>query len=368
MAFTPGSFDIIAQIETAALDVVIDVILAQLKNDNKTTFTQQVGGSGTAVQGTIDVEITDLSIPRIRSANLGQRFKEGNTLASFQVDAELQVTLNVFGLSGTLTETFFVRINDLALSLPVSPGGLPLGISLGFANFDIDAGGLTTLRGLNPALNLLADFIGLGIRTALTPLKLIPIPILQFADAFAKFSLLFDKDSPYLGTNESGDGLYLATDFAAANQSPSDIAIVRDVIPPGSPFNIAVVMSNRPINQLIPQLLAQNHIRSLIPTASLKAFTHFCGCACGCTHQGEKGRLFRLAVRQEEKSYDPCICQSGSGCRCGKGSGDQCSARGLRVSCDPAGECQHHQCAGGGSNGRITAVCFYIPAGIESAA
>lgn len=267
MAFTPGSFDIIAQIETAALDVVIDVILAQLKKDNKTTFTQQVGGSGTAVQGTIDVEITDLSIPRIRSANLAQRFKEGNTLASFQVDATLQVTLNVFGLSGTLTETFFVRINDLALSLPVSPGGLPLGISLGFANFDIDAGGLTTLRGLNPALNLLADFIGLGIRIALTPLKLIPIPILQFADAFAKFSLLFDKDSPYLGTNEAGNGLYLATDFAAANQSPSDIATVRDVIPPGSRFNIALVMSNRPINQLIPQLLAQNHLRSLIPTA-----------------------------------------------------------------------------------------------------
>ena len=267
MAFSPGAFDFFAQIETAALDVIVDVILAQLKKDNKNKFSQRVGGSGTAVQGTVDVEITDLSIPRVRSANLSQRFKAGNTLASFQVDAELQVALTVFGLSGTLRETFFVRINDLALSLPVSPGGLPLGISLGFANFDIDAGGLTTLRALNPALNLLADFIGLGIRTALTPLKLIPIPILQFADAFAKFSLLFDKDSPNLGTNEAGDGLYLAADFAAANQSPSDIATVRDLIPQGSPFNIAVVVSNRPLNQLIPLLLAQNHLRNSIPTA-----------------------------------------------------------------------------------------------------
>jgi hypothetical protein len=268
MAFTPGSFDIIAQIETAALDVIIDVILAQLKKDNKTTFTQQIGGSGTAVQGMIDVEITDLSIPRIRSANLAQRFKEGNTLASFQVDAELQVDVTLLTLpTFQLTETFFVRINDLALSLPVSPGGLPLGISLGFANFDLDAGGLTTLRAINPLLDLLADFISLGIRTVLTPLKLIPIPILQFADAFAKFSLFFDKDSPYLGTNETDDGLYLASDFAAANQSPSDITTVRDIIPQTSPFNVAVVLSNRPINQLIPLLLAQNHLRNAIPTA-----------------------------------------------------------------------------------------------------
>jgi len=268
MAFSPGSFDIIAQIETAALDVIVDVILAQLKKDNKNKFSQLIGGTGTAVRGRIDVEITDLGIPRIRSANLAERFKEGNTLASFQVDAELQVDVTLLTLPPfTITETFFVRINDLALSLPVSPGGLPLGVSLGFANFDIDAGGLTTLRALNPFLDLLADFIALGIRTALTPLKMIPIPILQFADAFAKFSLLFDKDSPYLGTNEAGAGLFLATDFAAANQSPSDIATVRDVIPPGSPFNIAVVMNNRPINQLLPQLLSQNHLRSLIPTA-----------------------------------------------------------------------------------------------------
>lgn len=265
MAFTPGAFDIIAQIETAALDVIVDVILAQLKKDNKTTFTQTIGGSGTAVQGSVDVEITDLSIPRIRSANLAQRFKEGNTLASFQVDAELQIDVTLLTLpTFQFTETFFVRINDLAISLPVSPGGLPLGISLGFANFDLDAGGLTTLRALNPVFDLLADFISLGIRTVLTPLKMIPIPILQFADAFAKFALLFDKGSPYLGTNEAGDGLYLAADFAAANQSPSDIATVRDIIPSASPFNVAVVLSNRPLNQLIPLLLAQSQIRNTI--------------------------------------------------------------------------------------------------------
>ena len=268
MAFSPGSFDITAQIGTAALDVIVDVILAQLKKDNKTKFTQQIGGSGTAVQGAIDVEITDLGIPRIRSANLAQRFKAGNTLASFQVDAELQVDVTLLTLPPfRLTETFFVRINDLALSLPVSPGGLPLGISLGFANFDLDAGGLTTLRAFNPVLDLLADFISLGVRTVLTPLKLIPIPILQFADVFAKFALLFDKDSPYLGTSEAGDGLYLAADFAAANQTPSAVTSVRDIIPQTSQFNIAVVLSNRPINQLIPMLLAQNHLRSAIPTA-----------------------------------------------------------------------------------------------------
>ena len=266
MAFTPGSFDVIAQVETAALDVIVDVILAQLKIDNKTKFSQRIGGSGTVVGGTVDVEITDLSIPRIRSAKLSERFKEGNTLASFQVDAELKVDVTVFGVSFTQTETFFVRINDLALSLPVSPGGLPLGISLGFENFDLDAGGLTTLRALNPVLDLLADFISLGIRTALTPLKLIPIPILQFADAFARFALLFDQDSPYLGTNEAGDGLYLAADFAAANQTPSDIAAVRDIIPQSSPFNVAMVLSNRPINQLLPLLLSKKQIVNSIAT------------------------------------------------------------------------------------------------------
>ena len=270
MAFTPGAFDIIAQIETAALDVIVDVILEQLKKDNKTKFTHQIGGGGSSTAGAnVAVEIIDLSIPQIRSADINQRFKEGNTLASFQVDAKLEVNVSLMGLPpGTtlLTETFFVRINDLAISLPVSPGGLPLGISLGFANFDLDAGGLNTIRGLNPVLNLVADFIGIGVRTVLTPLKLIPIPILQFADAFAKFALLFDTDSPYLGTNETGDGLYLAADFAAANQSPCDIAAVRDIIPAASPFNVAVVLSNRPLNQLIPLLLAQNHIRNTIPT------------------------------------------------------------------------------------------------------
>ncbi len=274
MAFTPGAFDIIAQIETAALDVIVDVILEQLRKDNKTKFTHQIGGggsgSGSSSTGVnIEVEITDLSIPEISSADINQRFKEGNTLASFRVDAELEVNVSLMGLPpGTtlLRETFFVSINDLAISLPVSPGGLPLGVSLGFANFDLDAGGLNTLRGLNPVLNLVADFIGLGVRTVLTPLKLIPIPILQFADAFAKFALLFDTDSPYLGTNEAGDGLYLAADFAAANQSPSDIATVLDIIPSSSPFNVAVVLSNRPLNQLIPLLLAQNQIRNTIPT------------------------------------------------------------------------------------------------------
>ncbi len=144
MAFTPGAFDIIAQIETAALDVIVDVILEQLRKDNKTKFTHQIGGGSSSAGANIEVEITDLSIPQIRSANINQRFKEGNTLASFQVDAKLEINVSLMGLppgATLLTETFFVRINDLAISLPVSPGGLPLGVSLGFANFDLDAGG-----------------------------------------------------------------------------------------------------------------------------------------------------------------------------------------------------------------------------------
>jgi hypothetical protein len=267
MAFSPGKFDIVAQIETSALDVIVDVILAKLKTGNKHIFTQQVGSSGTSISGTIDVVITDLGIPEVRSVNLAERFKEGNTLTSFQVDAEVTVSLTILGLTGPFTETFFVRITGLALSLPVTPGGLPLGISLGFEHFDIDAGGLSVLRILNPALDVLADFIALGVRTALMPLKMVPIPILQFADAFAKFSLFFDSHSPYLGTNERGDGLFVAADFAAANQSPSSISGVRDLIPLSSPFNIAGTISNRPINQLLPQLLAQNQLKRSIPTA-----------------------------------------------------------------------------------------------------
>ncbi len=264
MSFTDGRFDFVAQIERGALDVITDVIIKTLEQQGKTRFSHNVGGGSS--QGTIDVELTDVSVPRIRSLNINERFKRGNTLATFRADAELTFTLTLFGLSGQITENLFVEIKDLAIAFETTPGGLPIGVALGFADFDIDVGGLTSIRAINQLLNVAVDFIALGIRIALTPLQLVPIPILQFADAFAQFGLLFDSPSPLFGTNQRGDGLFLAGDFEAPNNN-SDQAVLRDIIDQNSQLNIAAVVSNRPINQLLPQLLSSNQLTQAIPTA-----------------------------------------------------------------------------------------------------
>lgn len=265
MSFTPGTFDLVAQIETSALDVVVDVLLEELRLAGKTRFTQTIGGSGTAIGGQIDVEIVDLSVPQIRNLDLTDRFKPGNTLASFRVDATLQVAVTVFGLTGNLTETLFIALKDLQFGVFTTPGGLPVGVALGFQQIDLDAGGLSTLRALNPALNVLADFIALGVRTALSPLGLVPIPIFQFADAFVRLGLSFTQDNPHLGTDQAGDALFVAADFQAANNG-SDIAPVVDIIAPGSPHNVAAVVADRPINQLLAGMLASNQLTRSIPT------------------------------------------------------------------------------------------------------
>lgn len=266
MAFTAGTFDILAEVHPSAIDVVIDVILEQLRAQGKTTFTQQIGSGAGAVRGSVDVELTDLSVPGVRSLDLADRFRPGNTLASFRVDAELKVVVTVFGLTNTLTETFFITLVDLQFGIFTTPGGLPVGVSLGFQQIDIDAGGLQTLRVLNPALDVLADFIALGVRTLLSPLGLVPIPVLQFADAFVQLGLSFEPPSPHLGTNQGGDALAIAADFKAAGNS-SDIAVVTDIIPANSPFNVATVLADRPINQLLPFLLTSNQLPRSIPTA-----------------------------------------------------------------------------------------------------
>lgn len=263
MSFTDGRFDFIAQIERGALDVIVDVILKTLEAQGKTTFTQNIGGGSS--QGRIDVKLTDVSVPSIRSLNIADRFRPGNTLASFRADADLTLTVNIFGLSGNFTDDIYIEIKDLAIAFETTPGGLPVGVALGFADFDIDVGGLTNIRAINTALNVLVDFISLGIRTALTPLQLIPIPIVQFADAFAQFGLLFRNPSPFFGTNLAGNGLFLAADFEAPDNN-SDPGVLTDIIDPNSQLNIAAVTSNRPINQLLPQLLNSAQLTRVIAT------------------------------------------------------------------------------------------------------
>ena len=259
MSFTGGNYDFVAQVETSALEVVADVILATLRAQGKTQFTRQIGA------GTVDVVLVDVGVPVIRSKNLADRFRRGNTLATFRADATLTFSVTVFGITGGITETMSIFIKDLAVGIPTTPGGLPVGVSLGFAAFDIDVGGLTVLRALTPALNVVVDFIALGIRTALAPLGLVPIPILPFADAFAQLGLLFDVPSPHVGTNQVGNGLFLAADFEAPGNR-ADLGQVVDIIPPASAINVAAVVSNRPVNQLLPTLLANKHLPGTLNT------------------------------------------------------------------------------------------------------
>lgn len=252
MGFTPGNFDIVAQVETSALDVITDVIPKQLEQDNKTKFSQTIGSGSLAFN--IDAELSDISIPVINAIDFNQRFKKGNTLASFEVEAILTFTL----LGTNLQDTIAVRLNDLQIAIFTTPGGLPVGISLGFQKIDIDVRGLSIL---NSFLNTIVDFISLGIRTALSPLGMVPIPILQFADAFAQLGLLFDRStsssiadgSPFVGITQSQTGLFLAADFEAANNIPGDISVAQDILNPN--MNIGAVVNQRLINQALTTVL-----------------------------------------------------------------------------------------------------------------
>lgn len=252
MGFTPGNFDIVAQIETSALDVLTDIILKTLEKDNKTKFSHQIGSGSWAF--TINIELTDISIPAVKTLNLAKRFKKGNTLASFEVEAELVFSL----LGANLKDTLAVRLKDLQIGIFTTPGGLPVGVALGFQEIDLDVRGLGFLNSL---LNTLVDFIALGIRTALSPLGMVPIPILQFADAFAQIGLTFDRSktsstadgSPYIGIARSQTGLYLAADFQAANNKTGNISVVQDIL--ALNMNTGMVISDRLINQTIETML-----------------------------------------------------------------------------------------------------------------
>lgn len=266
MGFSPGEFDFLVQVETEALGHLVDALLVKLKNDNdKHKFGHDIGGSGTAVQGRVDVTLTDLSIPSIHSKDPNDRFKVGNTLTSFQVNADLLMNVQVLGIGPTFAETLELAIKDLAIGTDSDTNGFAR-VALGFEDFDIDAGGLTTLRGLNPTLEAVADFIGLGIRTVLRPLSLRPFPVLQVAGALAKQGLFFEGSSPFLGTTVSGDGLFLAMDFQSAQGNPSDIGAVEDISDP-TRFNIATVLSDRPVNQFLPPMLATAQARNSVSTS-----------------------------------------------------------------------------------------------------
>ncbi len=247
MAFPKGNFDIVAQVEMTGLDAIVDERLQQLRPDQK-SFTQQVGSG--ALRFGIDVEIVDLNIPQIRSLNFAERFKAGNTLASFEAEAVLTFTL----FNNNLRDTFAVTLKDLQIAIFTTPGGLPVGVALGFQKIDIDLRGLGFFSILfNPIL----DLVSLGIRTALGPLGLVPIPIFQFADAFAQLGLVFDRSttsniadgSPFLGIAQNRTGLYLAADFQAANNISGDIGVVQDILDPN--MNVGLVVSDRLVNQLV---------------------------------------------------------------------------------------------------------------------
>jgi len=249
MPFSPGDFDIVAQVETTALDTLADVILKQLERSNKTRFTQQIGSVFS-----IDVELVDIRIPNVRTLNFAERFKRGNTLTSFEVEAELTFSL----LGSSLRDTLAVRLKDLQIALFTTPGGLPVGVALGFQKIDIDVTGFGFLGLL---VNALVDFVALGIRTALSPLGLVPIPILQFADAFTQLGLIFDRStssstadgSPFIGVAQTQTGLFVAADFEAANNSAGSIAAVQDILTPA--MNVGLVVNQRLLNQLLATVL-----------------------------------------------------------------------------------------------------------------
>jgi hypothetical protein len=265
MSFSPGNFDFYAQIEPSAIDVVTHVLHKTLQAQGKTLFQRTVTVG--PVTGTIQFEIVKISVPSVGSLNLLDRFAPGNTIATFQADAEIRFAVSFLGVTLNIpNETINVKVKDLQIGL-YAAGGFLSGVALGFQRFDIDVGGLTLLRALNPVLNLLADFVALAIRTALTPLGMIPIPIAPLADAYRKIGMLFDANgSPFLGTNAAGNGLFFAADFQAANNTPGTIAAVQDILPPGGAMNVGAVVADRLVNQLFAMLLSTNQVPNALPT------------------------------------------------------------------------------------------------------
>ena len=247
MPFTSGGFDLVAQVDKAAIDVVIDVVIKQLERQGKTRFTHQIPTPLGAV--TVDVELTGLSIPSIRSANPQDRFRS-DILASFEVEAEITFTF----MNPTRTERIGIRLNDLHASVARTGATAPV-VSLEFKTIDVDVIGLGAIGTI---LNFLLDVAALGIRTVLSALGLKPIPVFPVADAFKQIGLSFASHdaSPYLGTNQTETGLALAMDFEAANNVSSDIGAVQDVLTPQ--INTGLVINERLANQALGMTFATN--------------------------------------------------------------------------------------------------------------
>lgn len=294
MGFTPGNFDIVAQVDTSALNVLTDIILKTLEQNNKTKFMQRIGSGALALD--IAVELSDINIPAVKTVDFNQRFKQGNTLASFEVQAELSFNL----LGANLQDTIAVRLKDLQIGIFTTPGGLPVGVALGFQKIDIDVSGLGILNSL---LNTLVDFIALGIRTALSPLGLVPIPILQFADAFAQLGLLFDRSnssniangSPFIGITQGQTGLYLAADFQAANNTSGDISVVQDILDPN--MNVGAVVNQRLINQTLTTILVADRFGLVRSIAS--GGINFAVVGIAVRFENPSRRAARIAVDAE---------------------------------------------------------------------
>jgi hypothetical protein len=233
---SPGNLDLIVQADTLAIDAVLVAIFADLQRRGLTTFRANLGAS------TLSLNLTSLEIGNIRAVIPSDRF--AGTLASFIIKAGAVLTTP--GILPPINDTLTIALDDLQVSITVTPGGLPTGISLGFAGFTPTVTGLTALaQQLNGLLNLL----GVVIRLVLTPLGMIPIPISQMADIFVKLGILFDAGFPVLAPSNSpaigpggvplggSAGLVAAADFQNSSAHASNFRAITDLIPPiGGPI------------------------------------------------------------------------------------------------------------------------------------
>jgi hypothetical protein len=232
-----GNPDLYLQIDQLAIDAVLSGILFDLRQRGLTSFQTNFGPFG------LQMSLTELDVTNIRAVNAANRFS--GTLASFAIKGDIVVT---FSGSPIVTDHVEVDIDDLEVAVQVTTGGLPTGIGLGFKNFTVQVQGLSFLTGL---INGLLGFLTMIVQAVLAPIGLIPIPIYQMADIFAKLGVLFASGSPTMGASLGGSGLVALADFQSGNPHTSNVLAVRDLIPVGSQLTAAAQLNQRVANMAI---------------------------------------------------------------------------------------------------------------------
>lgn len=284
-----AGFDLDVQIERAALNRMIDGVLAMLLSQGQTQFPIRLPvislPFGLSIDfGTLELDLTRGVISALRPRGATMQQVEADFVV--EVDATLR-DLIVFQ-QNLLPQPFLLGgldfdLRNVDLGIERTAQGIPHALALAINTTHLQGvtptatllanlnaipwpfpGASPIPRAFSLVLSLLTQALNVGFRIAAALVPHIPIPIKELVDAFVRYGLAFHTPAsgalpPFV--TAIADSFCMAADFQRVQPPPSgNPALIGDIRLPGS--NIAAVASEGVLNQAIGILLQKGILPS----------------------------------------------------------------------------------------------------------